>query len=1073
MRARHLLAGAIVPAVVLAGLGLPVLTWPGQGDVPAAQAQDPVTAAQREIPVAGIDAQALRESEFAMANWAPQSDHNATFTFASLPGASEPTEPSDVPLEPALATRALDTEDFGLVGLTAAEPWDHDSRVLVRVREESGWTDWQSLSVHDDHGPDPSSLEAQGIRFGTDPLLVDDADGIQVRVDTPDGTMPDDVRVTVLDNQVTEADAKLPMPGEGVGEAPLSTVQAATLGAPMPTIITRAQWGADESRRSASPKYSGTIKAAFVHHTVSKNNYSPEQAAQQVRNLYQWFTGGLKYSDMAYNFLIDRFGRLYEGRAGGLDKPVVGGHTAGFNQDTFAVSAVGDFRTFRPNATEQAAINESIASLLAWKLSLYHRDPSGSATLTSDSSAGTSKYSPGQQATALAVGGHGDIGSTSCPGAVLHEQLPTIRAMASSKVGVAMFNPNVAASVAYGAPEAVTVNASTTAPLAWTATVRSQCGDVVRTMTGQQEASGALSIGWDKLADTGQPVPPGTYDISVTGVNGADGIYPWTGKARILPTADSPADPCGAPAEFIIGGSGFGHGVGLSQWGAYGMAKQGFDANGIATHYYQGTTVTPVQDDMDIRVNLLYQVQSAKARSQALDDGGGAVEVTVGPTVVVGSPSDEFGFALRDGSVVVTRTTAGQSTEIGAGPSATIRWAGTRTPGTAAGPASLLNLVGPGSTLDSAGHRYRYGYVEILPIETSKGTRLNAVNSVRVHDEYLYGISEVSSSWPDAAQQAQVLAARTYALSKIARGTRQACGCHLDDGGGPYFDQTFTGNVKATSAKGAQWVANVNATIASETTGNAIVFDGKPISAFYSASSGGASQAVKDEWGGELPYLVSVPDPYMQVEENPNRAWEVTIPQSKMASAFGGGTVTRVDVTERYASGGAKTVTATKQDGTTATRTGSQLRTALGLKSIYVNSISGGSVVGAPAASVPAPAPTTVPEVAPEQPVAPTVKSRTVSLLSPATVSVKKGGRYKVAGVVRPAKSGLKVWRQVNVNGEWKTVQKSTTTKKGRYGFVIGKAKGVGTLTYRVLVVRKKAVVGVSPEFVVTVKPKR
>ena len=267
----------------------------------------------------------------------------------------------------------------------------------------------------------------------------------------------------LLDSPVTDEDAELPAPDESA--LPVSTVGAATIGAPMPPVITRAMWGADESKRNGSSKYAGTIKAAFIHHTASTNKYTPEQAAKQVRNLYQWFTKGLKYDDMAYNFLIDRFGRLYEGRSGGMEQAVIGGHTAGFNVNTFAVSAIGDFRSFRPDAVAQAAINESLASLLAWKLSLFQRDPNGTTVLTSDSGAGTSKYRPGQQANALVVGGHGDIGNTSCPGAVLSSQIPTIRAMAASKMGVTMFNPAVAAAVPYAAPEAITVNTSTTASM--------------------------------------------------------------------------------------------------------------------------------------------------------------------------------------------------------------------------------------------------------------------------------------------------------------------------------------------------------------------------------------------------------------------------------------------------------------------------------------------------------------------------------------------------------------------------------------------------------------------------------
>ncbi len=143
-----------------------------------------------------------------------------------------------------------------------------------------------------------------------------------------------------------------------------------------------------------------------------------------------------------------------------------------------------------------------------------------------------------------------------------------------------------------------------------------------------------------------------------------------------------------------------------------------------------------------------------------------------------------------------------------------------------------------------------------------------------MHEEYLYGIAEVSSSWPDAALQAQVLAARTYALSKIESGVRGACDCHVDDGRGPYSDQVFAGWAKQSGPQGERWVAAVNATHASPNTGMAILYEGSPIRAFYSSSNGGASQASADQWGGDLPYVRSVADPWSLSEENPNRAWE-------------------------------------------------------------------------------------------------------------------------------------------------------------------------------------------------------
>ncbi|MBK9738003.1 MAG: SpoIID/LytB domain-containing protein [Actinobacteria bacterium] len=550
-----------------------------------------------------------------------------------------------------------------------------------------------------------------------------------------------------------------------------------------------------------------------------------------------------------------------------------------------------------------------------------------------------------------------------------------------------------------------------------------------------------------------------------------------TALAPSVSAEDAPVDPTAPPASFPVVGAGFGHGVGMSQWGAYGMAKAGFDAAGIVTHYYTGTNVTPVQDDMDARINLLNQVSSVKARSEPLDPTGGAVEVTIGPVVVVGGPADEFRFALDGANVSVQKVTGAEKTDLGVAPTVTVRWAGTRAPGTAVGGATLLDVGGPNTSLDSPGHRYRYGFLEVVPVLTSAGMRLNAVNVVRIHDEYLYGISEVSSSWPGAALQAQVLAARSYALSKVARGVRQGCSCHMDDGGGPYYDQTFTGWGKASAAQGQNWVDAVNATIASETTGLAVLFDGKPISAFYSASSGGATQSVKDVWGGDLPYAVSVPDPYMQVDANPYRSWTVEVSQSQMAKVFGVGAVVKVEVTERLTSGAIRTVSGTAADGSVVTRSGGQFQSALGLRSYYVLTIGGApgaplpGAAPAPAPAAPAPAPVAVPAPAPAPAPVPTVTPRVVSLLTPSAVTTKAGKRYKVVGVVRPAKARLQAWRQSLVDGQWKTMQTTTTSAKGRYRFVIKKAKRPGTTgTFRVLVVKKGAVVGVSPQFTVTVR---
>ena len=470
-------------------------------------------------------------------------------------------------------------------------------------------------------------------------------------------------------------------------------------------------------------------------------------------------------------------------------------------------------------------------------------------------------------------------------------------------------------------------------------TVRSKCGDLVRTLAGQQPAGARSPIAWDKLNDAGQPVPPGHLLADAERGQRRDAAYPWSGTARVLSTDTSPADPCGRPSSSPLTGAGYGHGVGLSQWGAYGMAKAGYDATGIVTHYYSGTTVTPVQDDMEARVNLLYQVASAKVRTEALEAGGGAIEVTVG--------ADRH--RRRSGRRVPIRgerarpsacsgSAGGQVTDLGSAPSVSIRWAGTRNsgrrgrrpdPARRRRPGSLAGLVRPPVPLR---------IVDIAPVSTSKGLRLNVVNSVRIHEEYLYGISEVSSSWPSAALQAQVLAARSYALSKVARGVRQACNCHMDDGGGPYYDQTFTGWTKASSAKGDQWVGGgQRARWRPTRPGLAILSEGKPISAFYSASSGGATQSVQDVWGGTLLVRRQRARPVDADRGQPATGrGRSTVPQSQMAKVFG------VGLREHRRDHRALRV-GRRQDGhgdggrrQRVTRTGGQFQSALGLKSTFV-----------------------------------------------------------------------------------------------------------------------------------------
>jgi SpoIID/LytB domain protein len=1026
-----------------------------------AVAQAPPPLIEQHLDLSGVDPAIVNASQSALqASFTQESDHDHAVEFLPLAPASHSldTDSHDTrqvdqltDLEPVLATRNADTKPFTLVGITSSEPFAKGARILVRVEEETGWSSWTTLDVSMDQ---PDGAEAENILYGTQPLLTNSATGVEVRIDTPDGAEVVDPAMVLLDSPTIKSDAAIPEPDFDSGNfGPISTVAASTVSAPMPAIISRSEWGADESLRRSGPKFAPTIKAAFIHHTASKSNYTPEEAPSQMRNLYTYFTKGLKYSDMAYNFIVDRFGRLYEGRGGGIDKAVVGGHTAGFNDQTFAISALGNFQTFKPNDPEMLAMVDSVSSLLAWKLSMNHRDPNGQTTLVSDSGAGTSKYKPGQTAAALVVGGHGDIGSTSCPGKHLEAQLPAIRAAAGAKMGASMINP-AAVAANWGEAQPVRIAAVTNAPLQWNLSIRSQCGDVVRSLSGGQEAPGQLGIDWDKNNDAGQRVPPGTYTVTMNSNGNGEVLYPWVGQARVLATADSPPDPCAPPESFTLTGSGFGHGVGLSQWGARAMAIAGMDATSIVSFYYQGSQVVPVQDDMEISVNLEYQKSRVDMQSEALDGTGGALEVSVGGVVTQGSPADIFQFEQSSGQVKVVKISGGASSVIGQGPSATARPLG----------ATLVHVTNKARSLSQPGSRFRYGYVEVTPIKVSGKVLMNAVNKLRLRDEYLYGVAEVSSSWPNAALQAQVLAARTYALSKIDAGLRKSCNCHLDDGYGPFSDQAFAGCTKQSSAQGERWVAAVNATHASPNTGLAILKDGRAIKAFYSSSNGGASQAVSDAWGGEnLPYLISVADPYSLDPSNPDASWTKVITQAQVARAFGVPAVWQLAITERTTAGAVKTLAATLTDGSVITKTGNEMRTMFGLKSTYVTAIDGNA--GIPVAQPAAPGALAPVTQAP-------AGERSVLLLTTAKADQPAGKAFNIKAKVDPAKKGLRVWLQQRVGEEWKTISKKKTKAKGRITFAVKDPWPPSTTqVYRIVTTKKKIIVGTSAELGIGVVP--
>ena len=302
-------------------------------------------------------------------------------------------------LEVAATTEPTDTDPYRLVAVTWDDPdvQVDELEAWIRYRSDDGWSDWYPLPSSDGHAPDPGSIEEAEQRDGTEPLVVPESDGVQVRVDTEDGDEVDDLRVDLIDPGVSPADAT-------AGSTAPSSAEAAN----QPRIYTRSDWGADERLRGSTVQY-GQIQAGFVHHTVNTNNYRPEDVPAIIRGIYAFHVKSRGYRDVGYNFLIDKWGRIWEGRYGGIDKPVTGAHTYGHNDDAFAASTIGTYTDTEPTG----ATLDAYARLFAWKFDMHGVDPSSRVNLD-----GTRVN---------AISGHRDTYATACPGDRLYAKLPQIR----------------------------------------------------------------------------------------------------------------------------------------------------------------------------------------------------------------------------------------------------------------------------------------------------------------------------------------------------------------------------------------------------------------------------------------------------------------------------------------------------------------------------------------------------------------------------------------------------------------------------------------------------------------------
>lgn len=268
------------------------------------------------------------------------------------------------------------------------------------------WSDWSEAEpMHDEDGPDPGTAEAAAagdVTRWTEPVWVDEAHHLEVLIVGGDVA---EVSATLIDSKGLSTDE--------VVRSRVVRPATADAASPGPHIRTRAEWGADESLRKREPTYDPVIDMGIVHHTAHRadtdaNRYSPSDVPALIRAIYQYHTQALGWNDIGYNILVDRFGTIWEGRYGGLDRGVRGAHAAGFNTGSFGISVIGNFANENPTEASLRALED----VIAWKSAIHGFEPLG--------------YTTRDGVRRRSIVGHKDVGNTACPGRI-HNVLGTIR----------------------------------------------------------------------------------------------------------------------------------------------------------------------------------------------------------------------------------------------------------------------------------------------------------------------------------------------------------------------------------------------------------------------------------------------------------------------------------------------------------------------------------------------------------------------------------------------------------------------------------------------------------------------
>jgi len=424
----------------------------------------------------------------------------ATFLALALPGVARAElaslESRDVPLGARTLSSRSETPRFNLVGLH----WRGSGTVLFRTRSLAGaWSRWRETEAEN---------RGRGGWLLSAPVWTGASDRIQYR------------RV----GEISRLRAHFVW--SAAEAAPLRTLSMA--GSPL--IVPRSSWGANELIKRAAPRYADRLGFAVVHHTAGSNNYTRQQSAAMVRAIQVYHVKANGWNDLGYNFLVDKYGQVFEGRAGGVDRNVIGAHAEGFNTGSAGVAVMGNYE----NGKLPVAAETAVANVLAWRLDVAHVDPVSTVDWITT---GNPRFRSGVPVALRAIVGHRDVVFTECPGGGIYSRFgPLVQAVA--RMGLPkLYEPRTSGRIG----GRVSFAGRLSSALRWTVTVLDAAG---RPLASGSGSGTRIAWTWDSSA-----VPAGTYSyaIEATGVRPARGSLGRKGTTAALVSGAAATPPAVTP----------------------------------------------------------------------------------------------------------------------------------------------------------------------------------------------------------------------------------------------------------------------------------------------------------------------------------------------------------------------------------------------------------------------------------------------------------------------------------------------------------------------------------------------